>query len=198
MNELQQKAIDELSKKNEKYIKEIDQLYNTTKKKLDKYNKFEEDFWELMGKMEKANSTIPFVPFNNYYCVINDSFGIASAPLILDDLYGTLNEEYLQLSEDGMRQIEEPFEKEAKELLKDLTESAGRISDLIPSIIASNSIIRRLSGLDDKYTELVKLGKTIWYPQKISRNAYTIRGQYAVPMMLMRSNVQMQLPFQEN
>jgi hypothetical protein len=192
MNELQVKAIMDLKNKNEKYISEISELLIKMKKSYKKFDDFEKWFWRLMNDMEKAHSQIPFLPFSNAYCIKDNYFSIPTTPCLRDSLYGTINEEYSFLSEKYMKGLENEIEEKANKVREELSNYFELISELLNGIIASNSITKRLSGLENKAVELEKKKELLWYPKQLSKEEYSLKGNFVVPFCL--ENPQTTLP----
>lgn len=184
MNELQQKAIEQLLIKNEAYIQEIDELLAKIKKEYQKFDKFEKDFWNLMNDMEKAHSQLPYLPYSNAYYIKNGYFSVPTMPCLRDALYGTVNDGYEFLSEEYLNKIQSDISKNADLFKEKLSEMVGLISELLNRIIASNSITKRLSGLENKAAELEAKSKLFWYPIELSKNEYSFKGSIVVPLYI--------------
>jgi hypothetical protein len=145
--------------------------------------------------MEKAHSQIPFLPFSNAYCIKDNYFSIPIRPCIKDSLYGTVNEEYLFLSDEYLQHIEDKISEGADKMSKKLSYYVEIMSEPLNRIIASNSITKRLSGLDSKFVELEEETKLFWYPVEMSRREYSLRGSFIPPMCIGRTNPQLVTPF---
>jgi len=187
LNEFQQKAVEELKNKNKEYIKEIDKLLNVVIKEYGLFDAFEHEFWDLMNAMDKASAKLPYVPFNNAYCIKNNNFSIPQGPALAHPFFalsGGLSDEFSYLSEDFMKGIEDDYDKKAELLSKTLSAMFQSISELLSNIIASNSITKRLSGLEDKVAELEKISKHCWYPRELSQHEYSLKGQFPVPPII--------------
>lgn len=182
MNDLQQQAVQKLAVKNEGYIKEIEELELIVEKEYLKYDKFKEEFWDLMNKMESAHSQIPFLPYSNYYCINNNDFSIPTMPCISSNLYGTINEEYKMITPEYIDKIEKDISEKAKKLSDQLSITVKKLSGLLDTIIASNSITRRLSGLEGMNNKLEEKKSIFWYPKDMSKKEYSMRGNYIVPL----------------
>lgn len=194
MNDSQQKSIEQLKIKNEKFIKEINDLLIKVKKEYQTSDDYENEFFELMNDMEKAYSHIPFLPFVNAYCIKKEYFGIPTMQCLIDDLYGTINEEYKILPDEYFKQTEKEITDKTSLLKNKLTVNVDLISELLDRIIACNSITKRLSGLDDKIVELEKQRNLIWYPVEFSKKKYYFNGSYIAPLCV-TNPTQLTLPF---
>ncbi|WP_113886442.1 hypothetical protein [Clostridium butyricum] len=181
MNELQNQAIKELKDKNDLYIEDVDAMKEKIQTQYEEFKKFKEDFFGLMEKMERANSQVPFLPYCNAYCMKDGEFSIPVRPCISDNLYGTVNEEYKFLSDKYMTQFEDELNKDFKNIREMLEENIAEISEKLDEIIASNSITKRLSGLEEQAVKLEKNKDIFWYPQKLSQNEYQWQGNIVVP-----------------
>ncbi|EHJ01944.1 hypothetical protein CDLVIII_5470 [Clostridium sp. DL-VIII] len=193
MNELQVKAITDLKSKNEKYILEITELLTKMKKSYKKFDDFEKCFWSLMNDMEKAHSQIPFLPFSNAYCIKENYFSIPTTPCLRDSLYGVINEEYSFLSEKYMKSLENEIQEKANKVRMELSNYIELISELLNRVIASNSITKRLSGLENKAMELEKKKELFWYPKQLSKEEYSLKGNFVVPPFCLE-NPQITIP----
>ncbi|ELC8453715.1 hypothetical protein P5F52_10415 [Clostridium perfringens] len=193
MNELQEKAIKKLCMKNEKYIDEVIVLQEKIDSDYKAFSEFKDEFWDCIDKMEKANSNVPFLPYCNLYCIKNGEFSIPIRSCFKDSIYGTVNEEYELLSPEYMEKKEKKMEFNSQKIKKILCENAKIIDELLDKVIASNSITKRLSGLEDKLNELEQQKNLFWYSKELSRQKYSYTGSILVPPCV--HNVQLVLPF---
>lgn len=184
MNDLQQKAIENLIIKNNGYIKELKELELRIEKEYSKYDKFKEEFWDLMNKMERSHSQIPFLPYVNLYCINNKGFSIPTMPCITDNLYGSINEEYKMITEEFINEMEKDMSQKAKKLSELLSITVKKMSELLDRILASNSITRRLSGLEEMSQKLEEKKDIFWYPKEMSKREYSMKGSYVVPLKI--------------
>ncbi len=193
MNELQEKAIEKLCVKNEEYIDEVIVLQEKIDSDYKAFSELEDEFWDYINKMEKANSNVPFLPYSNLYCIKNGEFSIPIRSCFKDIIYGTINEEYELLSDEYMEKKEKKMELNSKKIKKILCENAKIIDELLDRAIASNSITKRLSGLEDKLNELENQKNLFWYSKELSLQKYSYNGSIIVPPCV--HNMQIVLPF---
>ena len=189
LNELQLKAIEELKTKNTNYIKELDFLVKKINKEYSVFDEFEIDFFKLMNEMERSSSQIPFLPFNNAYCMNDNEFLIPTTPCIIDPLYGRMGPNFYIMSEEYMKSIDNEISQGTTKMKKVFSNIIETIQELLNNIIASNSITKRLSGLEDKITELQSNTIMFWYPRKLSQHEYSFKGSIQVPMCVTSRNI---------
>lgn len=194
MNELQEQAIKNLQVTNIKYIEEIEKLQCEINSDYDKFTDFKDELFNYIDKMEEASSNVPFSPYNNLYCYSNGELSIPVRPCFKDSVYGEINEEYEFLTSEYMEKTEKRIYLTTKEIKKILSGNVQRLDELLDKVIASNSITKRLSGLQDKINELQKDKTLLWYHKDLSVENYSYKGKIPIPPCCL-DNIQMVLPF---
>lgn len=189
LNELQAKAIEKLATKNTDYIKELDLLLKRIDKEYSVFDEFEIEFWKLMNEMEKSSSQTPFLPFSNAYCIRDDKYVTPTTPCIVNQLYGTMGPNFCVISEEYMEKVTNEFLQETNNMKKIFLNIIEITQDLLDRIIASNSITKRLSGLEDKITELESKTTLFWYPKQLSKQEYSLKGSIPIPMCVRSFNI---------
>lgn len=127
MNDLQVKAVENLKISNEQYLEKLDELISKVEKDYKKFDDFSTEFWDLMNSMERANSQVPFLPYNNAYYFKDNEFSIAVVPCFKDTLYGTMSNGYGFLSDDYMIGIENNIEAKANNMRQKLSQNVELI-----------------------------------------------------------------------
>lgn len=189
LNELQVKAIEELKTKNTNYIKELDSLIRKIHKEYSVFDEFGIQFWKEMNEMERSSSQIPFLPYSNTYCINNDNFVIPTTPCIVDPLYGGMGTNFSVLPEEYLKGVNNEISQNTTKMKKVFSDMIEIIEDLLNNIIASNSITKRLSGLEDKTTELKSNTTMFWYSRELCRREYSYKGSISVPLYATSNNI---------
>jgi hypothetical protein len=192
---MQKAAIENLQILNQEYIAKLADLKSDLLSEYQEFNDLSSEFQELMKKMELASGQLPFAPYHNAYAVDGDDFCRPTYPLISDNLYGTTSSEYVFLTNEWMEELSLEFEKDFGKLKAVLQISIDKLNTVLTDVIASNSITRRLEGLQDKCSELESIASIMWYPDALSKREYAMKGQYVPPIKLGLSQVQMRYPF---
>lgn len=195
MNNIQQKAIEDLNIKNQKYIKKINKLISNIRKTYSKFDESENEFYELIDLMESASSKIPVLPYCNAYAMKDNKFVMATNSFLEDKPYTKINSDYKILTIEYMENMEKNLDKTTDKMKTVFKIYVKEIKELLDMIIASNSITKRLSGLQDKINLLENINESFWYDQKDSLDKYSNLNGVILPMFLMSPDMQTRLPF---
>lgn len=199
MNETQLKAIENLITQNRNYISKLESLKSKFELQYNKFEELDKKFNNFTLQLHKSSSHIYFVPYNNYYSITEKGiFFTPALPLILEDApqpFGRMNEDFKLLNPEFISNIELDWENQTIKLKEIITENCTQLKKIFSKIIASNSITKRLKGLEDKLVKIESVTKNVWFPESVILKQWTIKTQQMMPIIFPHLHAQVDYPF---
>ncbi|MDA2619239.1 hypothetical protein PDQ07_15150 [Bacillus cereus] len=174
MNEMQQKAVEQLLEANAKRIPELEAQLGEFRSESASL-KCVEEIEGYYNRMEKAHGNYFFKPYNDYYYE-----NLEPAPVAFFNGMD-FNRGFSKITEEQAQQAEMTLPEE-KEFNTFLVKWSEKLKPLLYEIYAANSPILRFEGLEGLYNEIKVVILENWLPNR--RGLYSLmkpKGQYIGP-----------------